>query len=440
MANVTLANVPVTHCTLHVPAWGCWYADVGLAIEKSLSGQVTLQFADATFVGTIMNGGAHLGRSHYRIVGGAGGWGKQVPAKAYANDAGVKASLVLGDAAREVGETLVVETDKTVGLAFVRHAGRASHALQEIFPAGWYVGADGVTRTGARPSSTLKRKVTQGETDLAAGTVSILSDTVGDLVPGLSLPEGDVVDAVHELGGEGVRTTLRVKRDAAASRLPGVVAGLVAQVDPAKRYLGVYEYRTVSVSGNRLDLQPVRKATGLPELLRVPVRGPGGVDVEPVPGARALVGFVDGDPASPYVAAFEDIDGEGFTAASIDLKAGSQVGGEHIATVEATCLLVYNVLVALMASAGGGPLIAAALQPLIGPAILTALGAQAAPAPTGTTAQNVAAAAQIAGFATGAAPATTSAYFTASIAGLSAKTPNVSGKFPSLGCKAVKGG
>ncbi len=440
MAVVTLENLAVTNCTLHVPAWGCWHANIVLASEKTLSGKVTLKFGDAAYKGAVVSGGVYLGRSHYKIVGGAGGWGKQVSAKSYANDAGVKASLVLGDLASEVGETLVVSADKAVGVAFVRHAGRASQALQEIFPSGWYVDETGTTRTGARASSTLRRKVTQGETDKATGTVQILSDEIADLVPGLVLPEGVVSDAVHELTAEGVRTTLRLSQNSTVSRLPGAIAALGQQLAPSNRYLGIFEYRVVDLTGNRANLQPVRKATGLPDLLRVPIRGPGGVDVEPVLGARCLVGFVDGDPASPYVAAFEEIDGEGFTPTMINLTAGSQVGGEHLATVEATCLLIYNTLVALLSTAGGGPLIAAALQPLIGPAILTALTAQVAPAPTGTTAQNAAATAQLAGFATGAAPATTSLYFASAISGLSAKTPNVSGKFPSIGCKARKGG
>ncbi len=112
--------------------------------------------------------------------------------------------------------------------------------------------------------------------------------------------------------------------------------------------------------------------------------------------------------------------------------------GDHLMTVEACALLIYNVLVALIAASGAGPLVGATLQPLLGMAVNTALAAQAAPAPPGAVAQTTAAAALLAGFATGTTPSNTSAFFAAAIAALATKTHNESGLFPSLGAKAVK--
>jgi hypothetical protein len=125
------------------------------------------------------------------------------------------------------------------------------------------------------------------------------------------------------------------------------------------------------------------------------------------------VRFVNADPARPEVVAL-----------------GSAT--EHLITTEACALLIYNTLGALMAAAGGGPLAGAVLLPLIMPAVVTALGAQAAPAPPGVLAQQAAAVAMAAGMATG-APSSTCAPFTAAIAALASKTLDVSGLFPSVG-------
>jgi hypothetical protein len=87
-----LAGVPVTRLLCQVPDWGCWWADVDLSEPEELSGAVVLKLADKTLNGTIVSGGAANGTAGYRLVGGAGGWGREIPAKPYLNDAGVKAS------------------------------------------------------------------------------------------------------------------------------------------------------------------------------------------------------------------------------------------------------------------------------------------------------------------------------------------------------------
>jgi hypothetical protein len=179
----------------------------------------------------------------------------------------------------------------------------------------------------------------------------------------------------------------------------------------------------------------------MPDLARVTLRpGVAGIRCTPLLGSRVLVAFVDADPSRPVVVSFEGEDDNGFTGTLVELTADTMVGGEHVATAEATALMIYNSWVSLLSLAGGGPLLAAVLQPLLGTAILTALTAQGAPAPPGLPAQVAASAAQIAGFATGMVPATTSAYFAPALASLATKTPNVSGLFPGLGSRAVKAG
>lgn len=442
MSAATLNGHRVTSAKVTIPAWGCWYAEVQVDGEHVIAGRVTLKVADLTLSGSVLSGGTAKGRSSYRIVAGAGGWGLTIPKKSYANDATVKLSTVLGDAAQACGETMaaIASTERT-GPAYVREEGPASRALQQLARNAWYVDEAGTTRLGARAAGALVGSVTRVEPiDKARGMVVLASDKIATILPGVVVDGFAAVDVLHEISADGgLRSTVWFAQS--TSPLDSMRA-IIDQLYPDLKYRGVTEYRVVTLEGSRLNLQPVRVSTGMPTLLRVPMRpGVAGCEATLALGARVLVGFIDSDRSRPYVAAFEDADGAGFQPTSLSLLAGGMAGGEHVMTTEATALLIYNTLVALMAAAGGGPLVAAVLQPLLGSAVGAALTAQIVPAPPTEAAQVIAAAALQAGFATGVtpSPAMFAAWKTA-ISGLSTKTSNDSGSFPSLGCKAVKGG
>lgn len=442
MSAATINGHRVTSARVTIPAWGCWYAEVQVDGEHVLSGSVTLVVADLTLVGTVLSGGTTNGRAAYRIVAGAGGWGQTLPKKSYANDATVKVATVLGDAARECGETLeAIDSTERTGPAYVRDEGPASRSLQALSRNGWYVDEAGVTRLGARAAGALVGKVTrENPIDQARGVVVLAADQIATILPGVVVDGLSAVDVLHEISAEGgLRSTVWFAQS--PSPLDSFRT-IIDQLYPDLKFRGLTEYRVVTLEGSRLNLQPVRVSTGMPDLARVMVRpGVAGCAMDVALGARVLVGFVDSDRSRPFVGAFEDAEGDGFQPSELTLNAGSMAGGEHVATVEGTALMIYNTLVALMAAAGGGPLIAAVLQPLLGAAVTAALTAQAVPAPPTEAAQIAAAAALQAGFATGVVPsAATFAAWDSVIALLSTKTANDSGSFPSLGCKAVMGG
>ncbi len=448
MGLSTLNGHRVTSARATIPAWGRWYADVSVDGEVTLTGGVTLKIADITLVGAVLSGGPAKGRSHFRIVGGAGGWGLEIPEKSYTNDAGAKVSTVLGDAALAAGEDLdlsnITAADR-VGPGFVRKSGPACRLLEQIRPGAWYVDEAGVTRLGKRATASFAGQATRGPVDFARGTVTLAAEAIATIVPGVVIDGLEAVDVLHELTPDGLRSTVWGKTGVTTSRRLAAFQALFDQLDPNRAFRGVTEYRVVSLEGERLNLEPVRVSTGMPDLRRVLARpGVPGCYGTAAIGSRVLVGFADSSPARPFVAAFEDAEGDGFQPAALHLLAGEMVAEEHVMTTEACALLIYNTLVALMAAAGGGPLVAAVLQPLLGAAVVAALTAQATPAPPGEVAQTAAAAALLAGFATGVTPSPTSVFFKASIdaidAGPLAKTANVSGLFPSIGSKAVKTG
>ena len=442
----TLAGKRVTHATVTIPAWGTWYADVSIDGEETLSGQVDLALADVTFKGTVLSGGPAVGRSHYFVVGGFGGWGKTLTCKSYANDAGVKLSTVLGDVASEVGESIDPATVPTtrLGPSFVRPKEPAGRVLEQLSSKSWYVASDGITRLGARASTVLPSGFTRtSPVDRAGGCVELAGELIASLVPGVVVDGLEAVDVVHRVDAKsGLRTMIHGRLGGETSRRLDALRALSAQVDPHRNFRSVWEYRVVTLEGNRCNIQPVLVSTGMPDLQRVPIRpGVAGARVAPALGSRVLAAFVNADPSRPFICGFEEIDGAGFSPQTVDLLAGAQVGGEHIATVEGTALLIYNTLVALMAAAGGGPLTALVLQPLLATAISAALTAQVVPAPPGTVAQTALHTSLQAGFATGLVPVNTmfAAWLTA-IAAVGTKTPDVSGKFPSAGAARVRTG
>jgi hypothetical protein len=323
VSTATLAGHRVTHARVTLPAWGAFWAEVSLDEEVSLSGRVALSVADLQLSGTVMSGGpGPKGRSSFRLAGGAGAWGKKIPAKSYANDAGVKASTILVDAAKACGETLDPTTipDVRLGPAWTREEAVAARALEQIAPAGWYVGQDGTTRIGKRPPTTLTTPASIGPVDQARRCVPLAADAIAAIVPGVVVEGIEAADVLHELTPSGLRSTIWGKGPADTSRELAAFRRLLEQLDPARRFRGIYEYRIVTQDGDRVNLQPIRISTGMPDLQRVVVRpGIPGARADHTLGARVLVGFVDADPARPVVVGFEDAEGGGFVPTQLYL-------------------------------------------------------------------------------------------------------------------------
>jgi hypothetical protein len=327
MSTATLAGLRVTHAHVHLPAFGVWWAVASLDEEATLTGRVSLKIADLTLSGSIMSGGpGPKGRSSFRIAGAAGAWGRDVPAVSYANDAGVKAATVLADAATACGETIDPATlpAARLGPAFAREAGPAARVLELVVPANWYVGEDGVTRIGRRRAAALTTPADIGSVDRARGVVELAAASIATVVPGVVVEGVEAVDVLHELEPGALRTTLWGSGIAGTSRRLVALRRIFEQLDPRAKYRGVFEYRVVTQSGERVSLQPIRVSVGMPDLQRVPVRpGLAGTRADLALGSRVLVGFVDADPARPVVVGFEDAEGAGFVPSEISIGAVS---------------------------------------------------------------------------------------------------------------------
>lgn len=312
MSLASLNGHTATRARVHVPDWGLWWADVDLAEEEALTGAVTLVLADKTLSGTIVSGGALHGRASYRIVGGRGGWGATLPRKAYANDLGVKVANVIGDAASACGESIESPPSTKLGPHFVRAELPASFVLNQIVPRAWRVDFDGVTRFGARETVTYTGEGVRSNVDLNAGLYELAIEEIDTLLPGVTI-DGSAPATDVEYALDGNKLTARVMVSVRKSRRLEAYRQIFDALYPHLRYLGTWEYRVVSQTGERLNLQPVRTATGMPDLANVPVRpGTAGDRATVLPGELVLVCFADGDPSRPQVTSHDAPDAPGW--------------------------------------------------------------------------------------------------------------------------------
>ena len=320
MSTATINGTACTRVTVNLPSWGAWWADVETDGETSFSGRVALQLADLALSGSVVSGSARMGRGSWRIVGGAGGWSKNLPSKGYTNDAGIKLAKILNNAATECGETIENAPATVVGSAFARPAGAASTVLHLLVPLGWYVGEDGVTRIGKRVGSVVSDSVARGKVDPAAGSIELMADSIASILPGCTCDGMPAVDVVHTLDGKRLRTVLYGSAFGAVSKRLLAWARLLDQLRPFDRYRGTWEYRVVSQSGDRLDLQPASSRFGLPDLRAVRTRpGVPGCKATHALGSLVLVAFVNCDPSRPCVVGFDDPESPGFAPDALEL-------------------------------------------------------------------------------------------------------------------------
>lgn len=337
MASIVNVNgLSASRAEIHVPGEGPWWADLDMADEADgLTGRVTIRVGASELIGTIRAGasGTFGQRRRIRVVGGADGWGRMLPRRSYHNDAGVKASVVAEDAAREAGEQLGSFAGGADRLAadYVRAAGPASNALEGAARgATWWVDYAGLTHVGERPASSpdasayevlsydpRHREVVLAVDDLSAVNVgSTLSERLDEPVTVRSL---ELV-----VSSDGIRLTAWCPSAGRRSQLADSMRAIVERMTDSRLW-GVYRYRVVRMHGDRVDVQAVRAVVGLPDLLAISMwPGVAGAHAELTPSAEVLVQFIEGDREQPVIVGFAGKDGAGHVPTSLTLCGSAQ--------------------------------------------------------------------------------------------------------------------
>lgn len=311
---------------------GPWFADVDFTEEVDLPDHVTILIGTLKLIGTVARSqsGKFGLQFRCRIVAGGGGWSSELKAKAYHNDAGVKALSVATDAAREAGETLemFVPTKERVGNDYVRQVGPAARALEDALAgAAWWVDYDGVTQAGPRTATSVPKDAYQVLAfDPRSRVATLAVDDIGAVRIGSILTERlDAPQTVREIevtitGTEAVRMNVWCGgTETSYAHLAGLLRAIATRATD-QTLLGKYRYRVVRMASERVELQAVRKDAGLPDVLPLSMwPGVAGVHAELAPGAEVLVEFIEGDRAQPIVTHFAGKDGVGFVPVSLTL-------------------------------------------------------------------------------------------------------------------------
>lgn len=330
MSVATINGLPVSRLVLTVGWTGPWFADVTVDSEDSdnIAGRVTMTIGDTIALsGTVDTGGFFGSTKSIRVVGGANGWRTSLAPTDYANDAGVKAASVAADLIRATGEVMgsFSPTSERIGTHYTRPAGSAAGCLVDVIGAvQWWVDYDGETQVGDRPIVTPEPSVyTVAAYDPRNGRAEINADDLGAFSPG----------SVIDVGGQGLTVRdveIRISDSertvvawcglpSSGNRIAGILRS-IARTVVDERVWGVYAYRVVRMSGDRVELQAVSRTAGLPDLLPIDQwHGVPGTHATLALGAEVLVGFVEGDRRKPYVQSYVGRGGPGHSPVALEL-------------------------------------------------------------------------------------------------------------------------
>lgn len=187
MSEIAVNGLAAITVSLALPLWGAWSADVVLASSGPISTAplgVTLAIGKLTLKGTAIRTADFSGSRSARLVGGAGGWRTSVPARGYSLPNGIFASTILQDAARDCGESIVLDADRYLGRRWFREGTAAERQLALITGGKWWIDAAGVTRTAARASSVIRSPFTVVGWSGGRGRFEIATDVYEDWSPG----------------------------------------------------------------------------------------------------------------------------------------------------------------------------------------------------------------------------------------------------------------
>lgn len=317
----TLNGLRVNTFRIHEPFGGVWFADVDLDSTDELTSAATLRVAGQTYVGTFATsqGGVDAETSKRRVWGGAGGWGKLIASLHYHNDATMKRSTVASAAASLVGESIAFMSgaDGELGIDFVRQSMPAARVLDQL-GLQWWVARDGVTWAGARPTSEATSDVEVLEYDPAARAAVLAFDSPASVQVGTVLRSKKLATAqtVRELeisakGGK-FRGVASCRPVPGKNRTASAIAAISRGAFPNYSFGLSYRYRVIKHNmippgdslgvPDRVDLQPVRKLAGLPDILPVSIwPGMAGLWARLTESGEVLVQFIEGDPTQPII-------------------------------------------------------------------------------------------------------------------------------------------
>lgn len=304
-ALLTLNGNRAISAQLTISRYGAAVADVVLAESNPSATPAVLVIGNLTLKGTAFRTASFAGSRSTRFVGGAGGWRKTIKARGYAHDGGIRLSTILGDAARDCGETISIATDRVIGTAYVREKATAERTLHLLAARQWWIDPNGVTIVGPRPTGPITSAFTVVSWSGGRGRFEIATEDYASWMPGRTFAAptitGTQTISMMQLTADNdgkLRLVIMTGSDLAEDRLLDELRAIVRAESPSLTYSGVWEYTIVSATSSTIDVTPTSDI--VPPITKCPMT-PGllGEGVTPTPGSKCRVQFVNADPTRP---------------------------------------------------------------------------------------------------------------------------------------------
>jgi hypothetical protein len=308
--SILLNGLSAVSARLVIPYKGVWSADVDFDLEVvpvPPFGPAILTIGKTVFLGFIdPDGSGKFGaKGRARVLGGFGGWHKELPAQHFTNDAGVLSTAVLLATGALVGEKVAQAIPSFLGQHYTRAAGPASRVLTDL---DWYVDTiTGVTIVGPRlPIPVRPDTVEILDWDPLEQRATVATDEVlqpGSVLIDIRFGTAQVRDVEQVFDAGGSRATAHCRKT--GLDIAGMLAS-VARETITPEYQQRHTYRVVLQSPDgRLALQAVELLGPVPDMLPIALcLGVPGFDSKLTPGSEVHVEFADGDPSKPRVTGF----------------------------------------------------------------------------------------------------------------------------------------
>lgn len=323
----TIDGHQLTRVELTVPAHGIWTARVDFADAPTLSNPVTITLGPTKLVGTVTDlDGTTVAQRSCIVVGGYGGWSQTVEPRNFADTTGVAVRTIVDQIVSRNGEQIGqwLPPHATVGTHYVLDARSGLTHLDILTSGEHWVGYDGRTNVGARPSASIARYEVLAY-DAQARCVELALDDLTELTVGVEL--SDRLDAPQTVREYRVTIDERGIRALCWSRGDGELAGLLRAIirqEIAALVQPIRRYRVTKQTPAGLELQAVDRALGLPDIQPISVMGGAGVHADLTVGTHVLVAYEDNDRSRPIVVAFSGVDSPGFAPSKIVLGDSGQ--------------------------------------------------------------------------------------------------------------------
>lgn len=184
-AFAAVNGVQVFRGSLTIPYYGQWVADFDLSTTDAQAAAASVTVGNLSLIGTAYRTAPFAGARGWRGAAGFGGWRKLLKAVAYGSTT-VMLSMVLGDAASQLGEKVLVSPDQALGPGWsILGTQTGAQLLYQCAGPLWYVDNAGTTQvTASRPSAAITSDFEVIDDHSGKGLFEVSTEDYASWMPG----------------------------------------------------------------------------------------------------------------------------------------------------------------------------------------------------------------------------------------------------------------